>query len=90
MNTKYEYQQVARIINKVCEEYRKNGFNPNVRVIEHKDSKDKYALLINDDLFDLAEYSNSLQDLLRTDIAFIVGDKDLYLEKINKMLFQLF
>lgn len=85
------YKSVASIINATIKEYYGPNSGAKVSVIDHDDSSSKYAILLNDVAYDLAQGYGKLEDMLYTGEIFIVdgGDDDFYLEPINALAFQI-
>jgi len=89
--TKMDYQRVANIINKIAREHTGQGLAPRVEVVTVNDKFgsyiQKYKLVMNEDMYDMAEYKGIIQDIFYSDeVPFVVGDKDLYLEAYSSRM----
>jgi hypothetical protein len=86
-----DYQRVANIINKIARDYTGLGLAPRVEVVTVNDKLgsyiQKYKLVMNEDMYDLAEYKGIIQDMFYSDEApFVVGDHDFYLEPYSNRM----
>jgi len=81
---KTQYEAVAKQINKLVNSFDTAGLDLHVSVLER--GTDGLVLLLSDDLYDVAQYAGSVQDLLYTGEIFVVGDNDFYLEPFDSSM----